>query len=69
VKKAVFGGRNSDIGEGRSSVQSLGHGHEPDVRKKHLGDGIHPFGELGWIEVNRRVCSVAMALEGRWRWW
>jgi hypothetical protein len=63
VKKAVFGGGNSDMGEGRSSVQSLGRGHEPEVRKKHLGDGIHPFGELGRVEVNRRVCSVARAVE------
>jgi hypothetical protein len=51
------------MGEGRSSVQSLGRGHEPEVRKKHLGDGIHPFGELGRVEVNRRVCSVARAVE------
>jgi hypothetical protein len=35
------------------------------VRLKHLGDGIHPFGELGWIEDNRRVVGVAWSLEGR----
>ena len=42
----------------------MGRGHEPDVRKKHLGDGIHPFGELGWIERSTDASAeVATALE------
>jgi len=34
------------------------------VRREHLGDGIHPFGELWWIGKSTDASAeVAMALE------
>ena len=45
----------------------MGRGHEPEVRLKRLGDGIHPFGELGWIEDNRRVCKNGEVVGVAWK--